>query len=101
MPDGELIEHKGMAPDHEVRPSLEELLAGEAHGAESGQDLRRANEMLQAILEKLQDKTHPMLREDHEACWQKWVGVKETIKIPSPVHLRFQLWQIQGRSLRG
>ena len=32
----------------------------QAHGAESGQDLRRANEMLQAVLEKLKDKTHPM-----------------------------------------
>jgi C-terminal processing protease CtpA/Prc len=28
MPDGELIEGKGVVPDYTVKPSLEDLLAG-------------------------------------------------------------------------
>ncbi|MCC6366825.1 MAG: hypothetical protein IT165_25165 [Bryobacterales bacterium] len=51
----------------------------QAHGAESGQDLRKAREMLHEVLEMLKDKTNRMLREDHDACWEKYLSVKETI----------------------
>jgi hypothetical protein len=50
----------------------------QAHGAESGADLRKANDMLQDVLEKMKDKSERMLREDHEECWQRWLEVKET-----------------------
>lgn len=52
----------------------------QAHGADSGDDLRKANEMLQEILEMMKDRSSRMLHEDHDACWQRWVEVKETLK---------------------
>jgi hypothetical protein len=70
----------------------------QAHGAESGQDLRRANEMLQAVLEKLKDKTHPMLHEDHDACWQKWVSIKETIKYRRQFICDFNYGKFKGEA---
>jgi hypothetical protein len=65
------------------RDYLKRLLSDayfQAHGAESGTDLRKANEMLQEVLEKMKDKSERMLREDHEGCWQRWLEVKETAK---------------------
>jgi hypothetical protein len=52
----------------------------QAHGAQSGADLRKANDMLQEILEMMKDRTERMLHEDHEVCWQRWVEIKETAK---------------------
>ena len=52
----------------------------QANGAESGTDLKRANDTLQDVLEKMKDKSERMLRDDHESCWQRWLEVKETAK---------------------
>ena len=51
-----------------------------AHGAESGEELREANNLLGVVLEMMKAKTRRMLREDHDACWNRWLEVKETIK---------------------
>jgi aminoglycoside phosphotransferase family enzyme len=65
------------------RDFLKRLLEGayyQAHGAESGSDLRKANDILQEVLEKMKDKSERMLREDHEECWQRWLEVKEAAR---------------------
>jgi hypothetical protein len=52
----------------------------QARGSDSGQGLKQANELLQHALEMMKDKSERMLHEDHEACWQRWLEIKETIK---------------------
>jgi hypothetical protein len=52
----------------------------QARGSDSGSELRRATELLQEVLEMMKDKSERMLHEDHEACWQRWKEIKETIK---------------------
>jgi hypothetical protein len=52
----------------------------QASGAQSGGELRKANDMLQEVLEMMKDKSERMLHEDHEVCWQRWLEVKETAK---------------------
>jgi hypothetical protein len=48
--------------------------------AETPSEFKGANEWLQRILELLKDKTERMLHDDHQACWERWVELKEILK---------------------
>jgi hypothetical protein len=52
----------------------------QAKGSDSGQGLKQANALLQEALAMMKDKSEKMIHEDHEACWQRWLEIKETIK---------------------
>src|ERR1019366_2501838 len=53
------------------------------------------------VLEMMKDKAQRMLREDHEAYWNRWLEVKETIKYKRERNRQLRIRRVPKRRVRG